>query len=100
MIPHEVKSLLFYQHCQAHSHSNSPYKSFWRSLLEPIQLTHSPGTAYLNCEVRQFIFTPNSTEQDAHIVETEESKKTRGASRVEDDLHVLEDLDRVEESRL
>ncbi|KAF2468576.1 phosphoglycerate mutase-like protein [Lindgomyces ingoldianus] len=61
------------------------------------------GTAYLNCEVRQFNFTPSSSKYEAHIVEAAESKKSRGASHPEDDPHVLEELgelEKVEPSRL
>ncbi|KAF2466626.1 phosphoglycerate mutase-like protein [Lindgomyces ingoldianus] len=50
------------------------------------------GTAYLNCEVRVFEFTPMSTAQDAHIVETPRSRKSRGASLSEHDPHVLSEL--------
>ncbi|KAF2730304.1 phosphoglycerate mutase family protein-like protein [Polyplosphaeria fusca] len=53
------------------------------------------GTAYLNCEVRQFQFTPSSTENVAHIQETVESQKSRGASVPEHDPHVLDELERV-----
>ncbi|OXV06131.1 hypothetical protein Egran_06101 [Elaphomyces granulatus] len=35
------------------------------------------GTAYLNCEVRIFNFTENSTSEDTHLEEREESKKSR-----------------------
>jgi hypothetical protein len=52
------------------------------------------GTAYLNCEVREFRFTNSSTLEDAHIEETEESRRTRGAS--EHDAHVLEEIKSVE----
>lgn len=50
------------------------------------------STAYRNCETRQFVFTPESTAEDAHLAETPESKKTRGAQEKEDDPHVLIDM--------
>jgi hypothetical protein len=50
-------------------------------------------TAYKNCELRQFVFTENSTEKDAHLTETAISKTSRGANRKEDDPHVLEELE-------
>lgn len=52
-------------------------------------------TAYLNCEVRQFLFTPGSTAENAHIEETANSKITRGANKKEEDLHVPEELKTV-----
>ena len=39
--------------------------------------TNPPRTAYLNCEVRIFDFTEQSTKDDAHFTESEESKKAR-----------------------
>lgn len=55
------------------------------------------GTAYLNCEVRQFTFTPTSNEKDAHIVETEESRESRlNKSDVEKDPHVLSEMKDLE----
>lgn len=50
------------------------------------------STAYNNCEVRIFGFDASSTTNDAHLEETEESKKTRGANEVEHDVHVLDEL--------
>ncbi|KAF1831759.1 phosphoglycerate mutase-like protein [Decorospora gaudefroyi] len=50
------------------------------------------GTAYRNCEHRQFVFTPESTAQDAHVSETSESKQSRGAQEVESDPHVVDEL--------
>jgi hypothetical protein len=35
------------------------------------------GTAYLNCEVRTFNFSEDSTSLDAHLVESDESNKAR-----------------------
>ena len=45
-------------------------------------MTHSDtddslGTGYLNCETRIFNFTEESTSLDAHLVESEESPKSR-----------------------
>lgn len=51
------------------------------------------GTAYLNCETRIFDFTASSTPTDAHLTETAESKKARGARKKEDDPHVLADME-------
>jgi hypothetical protein len=53
------------------------------------------STAYLNCELRQFVFTEDSTAADAHLSETPESRKTRGANVREEDPHVLTDLEGV-----
>lgn len=50
------------------------------------------GTAYKNCEHREFAFTPESTPEDAHVQETAESRKSRGAKQPENDPHVLEEL--------
>ncbi|KAH7135344.1 phosphoglycerate mutase family protein-like protein [Dendryphion nanum] len=50
------------------------------------------GTAYNNCEVRIFTFDTSSTVNNAHLNETEESKRTRGANERENDPHVLEEL--------
>ncbi|KAF2257847.1 phosphoglycerate mutase-like protein [Lojkania enalia] len=58
------------------------------------------GTAYLNCEVRLFEFTPTSTEQEAHIVETPWSRELRGASLPEQDPHVLSELKSLESGDL
>jgi len=54
-----------------------------------------PGTAYLNCEVREFEFTQSSNEQDAHVIETEKSKTKRGPGHTEDDAVVLEEMKAV-----
>ncbi|MCJ1307624.1 hypothetical protein MMC25_001271 [Agyrium rufum] len=35
------------------------------------------GTGYLNCEVRAFNFTDNSTESDAHLFENHDAKADR-----------------------
>jgi hypothetical protein len=53
------------------------------------------STAYNNCELRIFDYTEASTAADAHLVETVESKKTRGANEHEHDPHVLEELQHV-----
>ncbi|KAJ4371154.1 hypothetical protein N0V83_004370 [Neocucurbitaria cava] len=54
------------------------------------------GTAYNNCEHREFLFSAKSTKEDAHVVETRESRTRRGAQEVESDPHVLEELKTVE----
>ena len=54
------------------------------------------GTAYLNCEVRQFKFTSGSSPDDAHIEETPESQKTRGARECEKDANIIEEVRLVE----
>lgn len=51
------------------------------------------GTAYKNCEVREFVFTEGSTAEDAHFVETEASVKNRPPNQHEDDEHVLDELE-------
>jgi hypothetical protein len=51
------------------------------------------STAWLNCEHRVFEFTEGSTPEDAHLVETEESAQARGVGQLEDDPHVLADLE-------
>ena len=49
------------------------------------------GTAFFNCEMRVFNFSKDSTNQSAHIVETEESKASR--PKVEErDPHVLDQM--------
>ncbi|KAF2844820.1 phosphoglycerate mutase family protein-like protein [Plenodomus tracheiphilus IPT5] len=53
------------------------------------------GTAYKNCEHRQFVFTDSSTAEDAHVMETPESRTKRGVKEVEDDPHVLQELKTV-----
>ncbi|KAF2638393.1 phosphoglycerate mutase-like protein [Massarina eburnea CBS 473.64] len=58
------------------------------------------GTAYLNCEVRSFGFTPDSTDKEAHIVELDSSQKTRGASQSEEDPHVLSEIGSLESGRV
>ncbi|KAI8942925.1 hypothetical protein NX059_000963 [Plenodomus lindquistii] len=50
------------------------------------------GTAYKNCEHREFIFTDTSNAADAHVIETLESRTRRGVKEVEDDAHVLQEL--------
>jgi hypothetical protein len=50
------------------------------------------GTAYNNCEIRQFVFTKQSNKDDAHVTETSESMKSRGANEEENDPHVVDEL--------
>ncbi|KAF2744651.1 phosphoglycerate mutase family protein-like protein [Sporormia fimetaria CBS 119925] len=50
------------------------------------------STAYHNCELREFVFTAESTEEDAHLAETTESKRRRGKTEHEQDPHILADL--------
>lgn len=52
------------------------------------------GTAYLNCEVRIFKFSEQSTIDDAHLFECEQSKKAR-ARPVERDPSVLAEHDAI-----
>ena len=59
-------------------------------------LTPNPGTGYLNCEVREFEFTKDSNEREAHIVESAEGKKRRGFHPPENDEHVLAELREAE----
>ncbi|KAL6712180.1 hypothetical protein ACN47E_000057 [Coniothyrium glycines] len=54
------------------------------------------GTAYKNCEHREFVFTAESTAEDAHVLETNESRTSRGVKQVEDDPHVLDELQGLE----
>jgi hypothetical protein len=61
-----------------------------------VWLTFIAGTAYHNCEVRIFDFTPESTSSAAHVVETVDSKKTRGKDEPETDPVVLEELSHIE----
>ncbi|KAH7119886.1 phosphoglycerate mutase family protein [Dendryphion nanum] len=56
----------------------------------------SRGTAYLNCEVRQFKFTTGSSVKEAHLEETTESRLTRGARETEKDANVIEEIKLVE----
>ncbi|KAF2274086.1 phosphoglycerate mutase family protein-like protein [Westerdykella ornata] len=49
-------------------------------------------TAWKNCELRQFVFTETSTADDPHLVETAESRQSRGQAGKEEDPHVLEDM--------
>ncbi|KAH7093373.1 histidine phosphatase superfamily [Paraphoma chrysanthemicola] len=55
------------------------------------------GTAYHNCEHREFVFTPESTAEDAHVVETQESRARRGLGEPETDPHVLEEMKTMQE---
>jgi hypothetical protein len=48
-------------------------------------------------EHREFVFTSESTADDAHVVETDESRKRRGWSAPESDPHVVEEIKTVEE---
>ncbi|KAI4681932.1 hypothetical protein J4E81_009693 [Alternaria sp. BMP 2799] len=50
------------------------------------------GTAWKNCEHRVFTFTPESTAEDAHVRETWESRRSRGAQEVEKDPHVVDEF--------
>ncbi|KAF2650927.1 phosphoglycerate mutase family protein-like protein [Lophiostoma macrostomum CBS 122681] len=50
------------------------------------------GTSYHNCELRQFVFTPGSSKDDAHVTETAESLNSRGAHEEEKDPHVVDEL--------
>lgn len=61
-----------------------------------VWLTLIAGTAYHNCEVRIFDFTPESTSSAAHVVETAESKRTRGKNEPETDPVVLEELSHID----
>jgi hypothetical protein len=69
------------------------------------------GTAYKNCkspnnvhrfilistgEHREFVFTSTSTSEDAHVLETKESRSSRGANQAEDDPHVVEEMMNVD----
>ncbi len=55
------------------------------------------GTAYLNCEVRIFNFTPESTSSEAHITEDEDHKKSR-VRLVEKDSYILGEMTAVEDT--
>ncbi|KAH3939205.1 hypothetical protein HBI25_194960 [Parastagonospora nodorum] len=50
------------------------------------------GTAYKNCEHREFVFTSDSTSADAHVEETERSRARRGPNGPESDPHVLDEM--------
>ncbi|RAR07985.1 phosphoglycerate mutase family protein [Stemphylium lycopersici] len=50
------------------------------------------GTAWKNCEHRAFVFTPDSTGENAHVEETWESRRGRGAPEVEKDPHVVDEF--------
>ncbi|PSN73476.1 PGAM-domain-containing protein [Corynespora cassiicola Philippines] len=56
------------------------------------------GTAYINCEMRYFEFTPESKAEDAHFTETAESRASRGAQLKlkDEDPHIVEELKAVE----
>jgi hypothetical protein len=58
-------------------------------------LNNCAGTAYLNCEVRQFTFTPGSNGDEAHIMETEKGKKLRQSDALEGDSTILAELETV-----
>ncbi|KAF2706222.1 phosphoglycerate mutase-like protein [Pleomassaria siparia CBS 279.74] len=64
---------------------------------DPMTSNLFAGTAYNNCELRVFEFTPESTSSGARIVETAESKQSRGQDQPETDPHVLDDLSVVSE---
>ncbi|KAH7348028.1 phosphoglycerate mutase family protein-like protein [Pyrenochaeta sp. MPI-SDFR-AT-0127] len=55
------------------------------------------GTAYSNCEHREFIFTSGSTAKEAHVTETKESRARRNTQEKEEDPHVVDELKTVEE---
>lgn len=82
MIPREVRSFI----------------TISVALVDDMMLICSLGTAYLNCEVRQFKFTSNSTAEDAHVEEKAESRKTRGARETEKDANIIEEVRLVEEA--
>jgi hypothetical protein len=48
-------------------------------------------------EHREFVFTPESTAEDAHVVETAESKARRGLKAPESDPHVLDVMKTMQE---
>lgn len=65
------------------------------------------GTAYKNCsspvsttvfqltlsgEHREFVFTSESTAEDAHVLETDGSRARRGWKEPESDPHVLDEM--------
>ncbi|KAH7396981.1 histidine phosphatase superfamily [Phaeosphaeria sp. MPI-PUGE-AT-0046c] len=50
------------------------------------------GTAYKNCEHREFVFTSESTAEDAHVLETDGSRSRRGWKGPESDPHVVEQM--------
>ena len=68
----------------------------WSNTRRTHPLTLTIGTAYLNCEVRQFTFTEGSSAEEAHLVETAESKKKRGKDTSEADRDVLSEIESVE----
>ncbi|KAF2130539.1 phosphoglycerate mutase family protein-like protein [Dothidotthia symphoricarpi CBS 119687] len=53
------------------------------------------GTAYKNCEHREFRFTTESTADNAHLQELEASRRRRGVQEKESDPHVLDALKTV-----
>lgn len=55
------------------------------------------GTAYNNCEHREFIFTSESNAKRAHVTETKDSRARRDFEEKEDDPHVVDELKTVEE---
>ncbi|KAF2021007.1 phosphoglycerate mutase family protein-like protein [Aaosphaeria arxii CBS 175.79] len=73
--------------------SHGAFMHFFTEDLDTVDAMTS--TAYLNCELRIFTFTPSSTEDDAHVQETPESRTTRGANQRERDPHVLEEIETV-----
>jgi hypothetical protein len=54
------------------------------------------GTAYLNCEVRVFEFTPASSNKDAHIAEIPHTHDARDASIPNQDLHIESEIESIE----
>lgn len=45
------------------------------------------------------MFSPESTGEDAHVVETQESRSRRGAPDIETDPHVLDELKTVADGK-
>lgn len=43
-------------------------------------------------EYREFVFTSESTAEDAHVTETEQSRARRGPRGPESDPHVLDEM--------
>jgi hypothetical protein len=50
-------------------------------------------TAYKNCEVRDFVFSGESKEGDAHLEETSESRRKRTSDLEETDPHVVAEME-------
>ena len=43
-------------------------------------------------EHREFVFTSKSTDEDAHVTETEQSRARRGPRGPESDPHILDEM--------